>query len=216
MLKQPIHFFGIYQHCIPFLPQPVLDRDKSRYCSHKTVRCLSNDHCVSTFKAGLTLVPALACLPCFCSLHRLKCVGYVISCMGLNSSVALWQVAELTKCFSALPSHYIQKVPNLRELGEALFLGHKGPVFSLASLKSVGGRKSLSGLKRDSSLPRSWSRSCLLWGSLSILKQLHIRRSVDPCRWLMSMACDLWTNTQMCKPMLLILPLEIVVGGAVD
>lgn len=49
---------------------------------------------------------------------------------------------------------------------------NEGPDFVLTSLKSVGGRKSPSVLKRDSSLPRSRSRSGLLW-DCQLLKQLQ-------------------------------------------
>lgn len=65
-----------------------------------------------------------------------------------------------------------------------IFLGHKCPGLFFANLKRVGGRKSLSALKRDSFLPRPRSRSCLLRGC-------QYWSSYIPISWPRQMAFDL-------------------------
>lgn len=163
--KLPIHFFGTYQHCIPLLPLSVLDLNRFQYCFHETALCLS--------------LMIAACqvtwhFPCFCSLlplHGQAYVHCVISCIVFKTAQLLsGSLLSCQNCYMCCPSNYIQTVANLRVknwyVTSAIFIGHKAPVFffSLTRLKSVGGWKSLSALKRDSSLPRSWSRSWLLWG----------------------------------------------------
>lgn len=162
--KLPIHFFGTYQHCIPLLPLSVLDLNRFQYCFHETALCLSlmNAAMSSNVTFPLLLQSSTSARASLCTLcHFLHSFQ--------NSSVAFWQSVELPNCYMCCPSNYIQIVPNLRVknwyVTSAIFIGHKAPVFfSLTRLKSVGGWKSLSALKRDSSLPCSWSRSWLLWG----------------------------------------------------
>lgn len=164
--KLPFHFFGIYQRYIPLLPLSVLDLNRFQYCFHETALCLS---------LMIAARQVAWHFPCFCSILPLHVQAYVhsvISCIVLKTtqlfSGNLWSYQNwYVRC----PSNYIQMVPNLRVknwyVTSAFFIGHKAPVFfffSLTRLKSVGGWKSLSALKRGSSLPRPWSRSWLLWG----------------------------------------------------